>query len=644
MRKDKYLGMNNHKKHTNRQNTLRMLCVFLCGVVLAACGTNTVPTNTPPAGESPADIAARNCAAMGVNQICYGYGTVSATTARDGVQFSAPGNTVNIADLASVTTSAFNAGTGDYGIVMIRAAMDLPADQATSGQNAVTFIVYGGTTLESFNETMTEFTFRTDGEAPNEAAQSEAVFPGMLIQVPDGEQVNFTANGAQILLGSTALFEARPNQALIVAVLQGRAEVESAGQRRPVQSGTEVEVPLNELKADKPPSDPRAIPRERVVRAPTQGLVEPIQPNEVETQVAVAGQTLTAAVPLLTQAAANATPASGGRSEQVGEATATITATVTATVTPTSTPSESAQVAPIEATNTPQTVAQATAVVAERVTWTPNPTSPPLTNVAPDSIVYASRVSGVWDIFVAKSDGSDVQRLTNTPATDRNPRWSPDGSQVMFTTFAEQSTELAVVSVQGGALTQLTTLGNASNGDWSPDSTRIVYEQLVGTNREVFIINADGTNPVQLTDNPANDSEPVWSPDGSRIAFISDREGSRDLYTMNADGSDVQRVYVSSTDEASPAWSPDGSQIAFATERSGNTEIYIIPAAGGDAVRLTSNAATDRMPAWSPDGSQIVFVSDREGLPALYVSPIDGSDSRRVTALNADSDTPDWAR
>jgi hypothetical protein len=78
-------------------------------------------------------------------------------------------------------------------------------------------------------------------------------------------------------------------------------------------------------------------------------------------------------------------------------------------------------------------------------------------------------------------------------------------------------------------------------------------------NLEIYLMNTDGTNQIDLTNNPANDWDPVWSPDGKKIAFVSDREGVNKIYIMNANGSDVRAL----TEGEDPHWFPDGSKIIF---------------------------------------------------------------------------------
>src|SRR5689334_10585394 len=67
---------------------------------------------------------------------------------------------------------------------------------------------------------------------------------------------------------------------------------------------------------------------------------------------------------------------------------------------------------------------------------------------------------------------------------------------------------------------------------------RIVYS----SEGDVYVINADGTGRTQLTEDPAEDFDPVWSPDGTQIAFRSHRDGNEEVYLMNADGSNQRNL------------------------------------------------------------------------------------------------------
>ena len=70
---------------------------------------------------------------------------------------------------------------------------------------------------------------------------------------------------------------------------------------------------------------------------------------------------------------------------------------------------------------------------------------------------------------------------------------------------------------------------------------------------------ADGTNPINLTNNPAEDNHSSWSPDGTRIAFDSNRDDPfGDIYVMNADGTNPSNLTQDPDNfDLYPSWGPD---------------------------------------------------------------------------------------
>ena len=179
--------------------------------------------------------------------------------------------------------------------------------------------------------------------------------------------------------------------------------------------------------------------------------------------------------------------------------------------------------------------------------------APPLGTIA-----FVSARDGNQEIYVMNADGSGVSRLTNTPATDIDPAWSPDGRRIAF----------------------------ASDGD----GTHRIYD--------IYVMNADGSGVTRLTNDPVTAWGPAWSPDGTKIAFESYRDGNGEIYVMNPDGSAVTNLTHDPADDAWPAWSPDGAKIAFARENeSYKDEIYVMSPDGSGVTRLSDSG---REPAWKP--------------------------------------------
>ncbi len=177
------------------------------------------------------------------------------------------------------------------------------------------------------------------------------------------------------------------------------------------------------------------------------------------------------------------------------------------------------------------------------------------------------------------------------------------------------------------------------------NDTRIAFTSARTGNREIYVMNTDGSNPVQITNNPANDYEPSWSPDGKKIAFTSNRTGNHEIYVMNADGSNPVNITNNLAADWCPSWSPDGNKIAFTSDRTGNHEIYVMNSDGTNPKRLTNSPADDDyQPSWSPDGNKIAFASGRATWTDIFVMNADGSNPVNITNDNRVGDyDPSWS-
>ena len=90
-------------------------------------------------------------------------------------------------------------------------------------------------------------------------------------------------------------------------------------------------------------------------------------------------------------------------------------------------------------------------------------------------------------------------------------------------------------------------------------SGKIAFVSDRDGNKEIYMLKANSTKAINLTNNSADDWDPVWSPDGSELAFVSDRDGANKIYIMDSNGSNVRGL----TEGEDPYWFPDGSRIIF---------------------------------------------------------------------------------
>ena len=203
--------------------------------------------------------------------------------------------------------------------------------------------------------------------------------------------------------------------------------------------------------------------------------------------------------------------------------------------------------------------------------------------------------------------------------------------------------EVWTVDSSGGTPLQLTT-NAATDGDpgWSPDGTEIAFATNRDGNFEIYKMNADGTGQTRLTNNAGSDGSPSWSPTGTQIVFASNRDGNFEIYKMNADGTGQTRLTTNGVADEYPAWSPDGTKIAYQSTPS-NIEIFSMNTSGGSQVNLTNHAANDTAPNWDPDGTQIAFVSTRTGSGDIYSMDANGSNQALFKGDVASDNSPAYS-
>jgi TolB protein len=245
-------------------------------------------------------------------------------------------------------------------------------------------------------------------------------------------------------------------------------------------------------------------------------------------------------------------------------------------------------------------------------------------------------------LYVANTDGSGERRLPD--GVSGTVDWSPDGRRLLVT----DGGRIYVTDDELGARTALVDASPALASDprWSPDGTKVVFALGTEEHADVYVVNADGRGRTRLTHLPraaGAPASPVWSPDGQRIAFVL--PGS--LQVMNADGSERRALtrFPAGIFPSSPAWSPDGRTIAYAGLKLGRDRqgsgLYSVDVGSGDVHRLTREI--DSSPSWSPDGRRIVF----QRLTGFHISEItlmdrDGSNQTSLTSGGWSDATPAW--
>jgi len=282
----------------------------------------------------------------------------------------------------------------------------------------------------------------------------------------------------------------------------------------------------------------------------------------------------------------------------------------------------------------------------------------------PGLVAFASDRDNNIHIYTINPDGTNVLPTSNDNRTvDGLPRWSPDGSKIVFSSNQSGIYQIWSMSADGSDRKRLTDLkGRSALPRWSPDGSKIAFTSEVRdaeeiSNLEIFVMNSDGSGVQQLTISPyradgraAWNSVPAWSPDSSRILFSSNRDGdgvTPTLYIMNFDGSDQKKFgLIMAVDGSEPDWSPVTNKIVCVRGTAAKGDIWVMDASSPfpalTASKITGNIDNNRNPVWSPDGKQIAYVSDVNGNKDIYIMNADGSGVRRLTYGKSNNISPTW--
>jgi len=261
--------------------------------------------------------------------------------------------------------------------------------------------------------------------------------------------------------------------------------------------------------------------------------------------------------------------------------------------------------------------------------------------ISPDGKAIA--FAAVGDIYVMPVGGKPAN-LTNDAALDTDPAWSPDGSQLVYSSDKNaEHLQLWIRDMKNGQSRQVTHLTTQPQGAaWSPDGKKIAFFNVDGMWRvaEMSVLDVASGAVTKIHDSLPQPGAPTWSPDSARVAFANVapmstrfREGTNQVMTIEIAGSasrdnwrpTVAMLSIDSRGGCGPAWSPDGSKMAAIVE--GVLKVWPVAPSGeplGPPRQVTSESA--HAPSWAGDSRHILYQS----LDKLRLVDIESGETRTI--------------
>lgn len=302
-----------------------------------------------------------------------------------------------------------------------------------------------------------------------------------------------------------------------------------------------------------------------------------------------------------------------------------------------------------------------------------------------------------FDIFITAPGEFSPRRMTQTPANEINPVWSPDAKRIAF---QRQRTgpdgqalyDIIIRALDDGTEKLVATAGEAGF-DWSPDGKLFVLNNKIDLDHplRLHLVEAEtGIRRELQTDQtiPGIDLHPKFSPDGQTIAFCRGVMNPGDIFTVPVNGGPMRRVTTENARVDQLTWLPNGKEIIYSSDQSGALSLWRVPATGGSSTLVggitgsplalaidprggrlayqmvdsdlniwklaadsdrpelfVGTTQSDDSPQFSPDGRRVAFSSNRSGSSQIWMCNADGSDQKPLTGFvnHFVTGTPRWS-
>lgn len=320
-------------------------------------------------------------------------------------------------------------------------------------------------------------------------------------------------------------------------------------------------------------------------------------------------------------------------------------------------------------------------VFAQKLYWTPNQClkmkNITAVRVSPNGtkVLYAVREAVMTDdrseyvnqVYLANSDGSNSIQLTKGDKNSSNPKWSPDGNWIAFSSARDGKNNIYLLPLGGGEAEKITDTKNGVNDfSWSPDGKMIAYTMTDGANDAeeknkkgkndwyyfgeeikqsrlyLLWLNEKDTSGKSkwklLTKENRNVISFDWSPDSKWIVYthgasqLTNDATYSDITMVNISNGEKKNVANTGAGESDALFSPDGKYIAYVVSEDpvvwgGKNWINIVPVQGGPIKKLvaTPNDLTNLL-AWSADGSHVYVGENNKTLYSIYQLGLDGKE------------------
>jgi Tol biopolymer transport system component len=216
----------------------------------------------------------------------------------------------------------------------------------------------------------------------------------------------------------------------------------------------------------------------------------------------------------------------------------------------------------------------------------------------------------IWRIGLhgSKVQESPPLKLISSTQEDSGPQYSSDGKRIVFASRRSGTFEIWVCDSDGSNARALTNIGGPLTGTprWSPDGRQIAFDSWIEGNADIYVINADGGKPRRLTFDADEDITPSWSQDGRSVYFGCTRSGTMQIWKVPAEGGEAVQVTKQGGFEGFE--STNGKYFYYSKGRA-VPGIWRVPVGGGDESPIVEQHRAGMWRYWAVTEQGIYFAT-----------------------------------
>lgn len=281
--------------------------------------------------------------------------------------------------------------------------------------------------------------------------------------------------------------------------------------------------------------------------------------------------------------------------------------------------------------------------------------------ISPDGqkIIYVRNFKDIMtdrnltNLWIASFDGSQNRPLTTGEQNDRSPRWSHDGSRIVYTSNKSGKSEIYLRWMDSGdEMVLVNSEKSPSSITWSPDDKHLAFNMFVPKSKP---------SPIKM---PAKPAGATWNAPPKYVEDLGWRRdgqgevpsGSQQLFTVPVSGGTPRQITDGPFNHGNAVWAKDGQHLYFSANmredreiEGSDSDIYSVSLSNGQLTKLTDRYGPDGNPRISPDGKKMAYLGydDKYNgyqISRLYVSNVDGSNSQLISGnLDRDVNNIKWS-